>query len=310
LSATALIFDIKEFAVFDGPGIRTTVFFKGCPLACSWCHNPEGLGFGRQLMVSGASCTGCGNCAAVCPLSAEQTSESAGTRGRGASESAGPRLPHFPRDCALCGKCLSVCPLGLRRIAGDEYTAEELAAKLLRNADYLKTAGGGFTVSGGEPMAQGEFLLELLGALQGNHRAIETSGFCGSRIFEEVTEELELIIMDIKIASPELHRRHTGQDNAPILANLERLKSGSKPFIIRIPLIPGITDTGENLEAVAELLKGKTPLQKVELLPYHKTAGAKYGMLGMEYNPYFDTERTPEGETKYFLERDIPCSVL
>lgn len=292
------IFDIKELAVFDGPGIRTTVFFKGCPMACSWCHNPEGMGFGRQLMASLSGCTRCGRCTGACPLP-----EGAGNSGKSA-------LPGIPVDCTCCGRCIRVCPLGLRRIAGDEYSAEDLAAKLLRNEEYLRNNGGGFTISGGEPTAQGDFLLELLRRLRGNHRAVETSAFCTRGFFVKLLNELELVLLDIKIADPELHRKYTGRDNAAIMANLEQLKKSGTPFIIRIPLIPGISDTENNLSAIADLLAGKSGPLKVELLPYHKTAGAKYGMAGMEYRPGFNTEQIPQGETKYFLERGIPCSVL
>jgi pyruvate formate lyase activating enzyme len=296
--AKGCIFDIKELAVFDGPGIRTTVFFKGCPMVCSWCHNPEGIGFGRQLMASLSGCTLCGRCTAACPLP-----EGAGNSGKSA-------LPGIPADCTCCGRCIRVCPLGLRRIAGDEYGAEELAQKLLRNAAYLRDNGGGFTISGGEPTAQGDVLLELLGYLRGNHRAVESSGFCDGEFFTELLKELELIMMDIKIAEPELHKKYTGRDNGAILSNLDRLKKSGKPFIIRIPLIPGVSDTEKNLKAAAALIEGKSGIQKVELLPYHKTAGAKYGMAGIEYRPGFNTEQIPQGKTEYFLERNIPCSVL
>jgi pyruvate formate lyase activating enzyme len=290
------IFDIKELAVFDGPGIRTTVFLKGCPMACSWCHNPEGINFGRQLMVSLSSCAHCGRCRTVCPLKKENSD--------------GNSMPEIPLDCTLCGNCIKVCPLGLRRIAGDKVGAKELAAELLRNAEYLRSNGGGFTFSGGEPTAQGDFLMELLVLLRGNHRALETSAFCPGELFAELLEELDLIMMDIKIADPRIHRRYTGRDNSPILVNLERLKKSGKPFVIRIPLIPGISDTEENLKAIAALLEKKGNLQKVELLPYHKTAGAKYAMAGMKYQPDFNTEQIPQGKTGYFLERGIPCSVL
>ncbi|MDR1390358.1 MAG: glycyl-radical enzyme activating protein [Treponema sp.] len=299
MSAKGCIFDIKEMAVFDGPGIRTTVFFKGCPLSCSWCHNPEGMGFARQLIVSLSSCAHCGRCGAACPLPASAVPAASAAS-----------LPEIPVGCTLCGACIRVCPRGIRRIAGDEYTAKELAALLLRNAEYLKNNGGGFTVSGGEPAAQGEFLVELLRRLRGNHRAIETSAFCTKEIFTELLRELELVMMDIKIADPCLHKKFTGQDNSVILSNLEQLKKSGKPFIIRVPLIPGVSDTKENLDSIAALLDKKGALQKVELLPYHKTAGAKYGMAGMEYRPNFDTGQIPNGRTEYFLERDIPCSVL
>ena len=289
--SSGVIFDIKEMAVFDGPGIRTTVFFKGCNMRCRWCHNPEGFCFEPQLMVSSMGCSNCGQCLSVCSCSVHTTQRP-------------------PKDCNLCGRCISVCPQGIRRISGAEYTATDLANMLLRDAPYLKNNDGGYTVSGGEPTAQGEFLLELLGKLRGNHRVMETSGFCSGELFREVLEELELVLMDIKLINPEKHRYYTGVDNSLILENLKLLKRSGKPHIIRIPVIPAVNDCEENYNAIAELLHDNKNLLQVELLPYHKTAGAKYGMLNMEYNPEFDTERMPYLNITGFTSRNIPCSVL
>jgi pyruvate formate lyase activating enzyme len=278
-----IIFDIKEFALFDGPGIRTTVFLKGCPLHCQWCHNPEGLSPKPQMMVSFSSCTHCGACEAVC-LS--------------------------PGACIFCGRCVRRCPLGLRRIAGEEYTAEILAKKLLRNDGYLKTNGGGYTLSGGEPAFQGDFLLELLGYLRGSHRAVETSGYCSGELFSAILGETELMLMDLKAADPEIHKRYTGVDNRVILENLEGLKSSGRPHIIRIPVIPGVNDTEQNYRATAELLKDDRSLIQVELLPYHKTAGSKYNMLGITYQPGFDVGQNPFMDRGIFLAEGIPCTVI
>jgi pyruvate formate lyase activating enzyme len=278
-----IVFDIKEFTVFDGPGIRTTVFFKGCPLRCTWCHNPEGLSFWPELMASRASCTHCGHCKKICPS---------------------------PLSCIRCWKCIPICPLGLRRVAGIRYEAEELAGKLLRNAEYLARNEGGFTISGGEPTAQGEFLLELLGHLRGNHRAVETNGFCSADIFAAMLRETDLVLLDIKFADSSEHRRWTGQDNVPILENMEILKATDTPYIIRIPVIPSVNDSAENFRAIGKLLEVGTKPLKIELLPYHKTAGAKYSMLGMKYCPGFDVSIEPRLETNLFLEQGIPCSII
>lgn len=283
MSKTGVIFDIMQMEVFDGPGIRTTVFFKGCPLRCQWCHNPEGLSFSPQMMVSVDSCIHCGNCISVCK---------------------------HPEHCIHCGECIPVCPLRLRRIAGTRYTARELATILLRNTDVLTMNQGGITFSGGEPLAQHEFLIELIAELQGIHTAIETSGYCPPLDFQEVINRLDYIIMDIKMVNSTLHRQYTGADNTIILQNLKYLGESGKPFVIRIPLMPGVNDTDENLSATAKLVQGMAMLQKVELLPYHQTAGAKYAMVGMQYNPTFRTELSPYRNLSFFADMGIKCSVL
>ena len=188
--------------------------------------------------------------------------------------------------------------------------ASTLAEKLWKDADYLAAMGGGVTFSGGEPFGQSGFLLECLIQLRGMHRAIETSGFCEPEIFCRILSELDYIIMDLKIMDEELHKRYTGVSNRLILENLEQVKRSRKPFRIRIPVIPGVNDTRENYLAAAEVLKGAENLEKVELLPYHRTAGAKYPMVGRDYSPSFDPEQAPVLCKDIFLERGIPCESL
>lgn len=277
------IFDLKQMAVFDGPGLRDTVFLKGCPLRCRWCHNPEGLDPRPQLMVSSASCIHCGRCLEVC---------------------------RHPEGCVQCFACVDVCPLHLRRVSGTRITDEALAALILRDREILEQNGGGVTFSGGEPLAQAGFLFDVAARLDGLDAAIETSGYCQGEVFERMLGMFDFVIMDLKIIDPSLHRAFTGVGNAPILANLERLKRSGRPFVIRVPLIPGVSDTEENLEATARLLEGCPTLRKVELLPYHKTAGAKYKMVGLEYSPGFDTEREPAARTWIFEERGLACGTL
>lgn len=281
-----IVFDIKQMAVFDGPGIRTTVFLKGCPLSCVWCHNPEGLSPRPQLMVNYASCIKCGRCVSVCPTNC------------------------VPADCTACGACVSVCPLRLRRVAGTPYEAAELAEHLLRDRTFLEATGGGITFSGGEPLMQSEFLLEVISHLQGIHCAMETCGYSSPIVFKEVVDQLDFILMDIKLIDRRKHLTYCGKDNKPILENLRILKASGKPFVIRIPLIPMVNDSKNNLEATACLLEGAENLQKVELLRYHKTAGAKYEMLSKIYEPDFDVQRIPFADCSYFTERGIPCEIL
>ncbi len=246
-----VIFDIKEMAVHDGPGIRTTVFLKGCPLRCAWCHNPEGLSKNRQLMYKETKCVQCGACRKKCEHEA----------------------------CKPYGRCIYVCPENALEIAGREVDTKTLAKELRASADVLGDSFGGFTFSGGEPLFQPEFLLELIEELKGYHLCIETSGFAKNDVFETVLAKLDFVIFDVKIADSNLHKKYTGQDNRLILENLKILQNSGKPLLIRTPLIAGITDTIENLEAIKKLI-GESPWEK---LPQNEMAGAKYKMLGMEY---------------------------
>lgn len=246
-----IIFDIKEMAVHDGPGIRTTVFFKGCPLRCEWCHNPEGLSFEPQLMYKESTCVKCGRCMVECT---------------------------HP-DCQPFGRCIHICPQNCLEISGRMVEPGELAKELKSNAEVLRDNFGGFTFSGGEPLAQPDFLIELINELKGSHLCIETSGYAPGKVFAEVIKRLDYIIMDIKLADIGLHKKYTGVGNEVILSNFNLLKSSGKPYLIRTPLIPGITDTAENLDAIKRLIGNSN----WEQLPYNKMAGAKYKMLGMSY---------------------------
>lgn len=238
-------------AVHDGPGIRTTVFLKGCPLRCIWCHNPEGLTAQPQLMFKEARCTKCGLCFAPC---------------------------NHP-ECKDFGRCLHICPQNCLELSGRSVSADTLAKELLASAEVLGDSFGGFTFSGGEPLAQPDFLLSLIEKLKPHHLCIETSGYADPELFGRVISELDFIIMDIKLADSELHKRYTGVANELILKNFSTLKNSGKPYVIRTPLIPNITDTPENLAAIDGII-GESPWEK---LPYNAAAGAKYKMLGMNF---------------------------
>lgn len=283
MSIEGTIFDIKQLAVFDGPGIRTTVFLKGCPLRCMWCHNPEGLSSKPQKMQAVAGCIQCGRCREVCS---------------------------HPDECVLCGACVRACPKNLIKICGKRVTSEWLAEHLMRDATYFERVDGGITFSGGEPLAQPEFLADCLGRLSGFHTCIETSGYAAPEVFREVAGLLDYIIMDLKLADAEKHRHYTGVSNRKILDNLEYLKQCGKPFRIRIPVIPGVNDDRANMEATAQLLQGAKTLDFVELLPYHTTAGAKYGMVGAQYQPEFDQEQKPDCTVEPFEQVGISCRII
>ena len=271
---TGHIFDIKEFSVNDGPGVRTTVFFKGCPLRCVWCHNPEGLDPGRGVLVRQKGCLQCGRCHQKC---------------------------EHP-DCRGLDRCLHACPMGLVEEIGKVWEAEALAKRLLRDADLFESAGGGVTLSGGEPLLQHEFAAELLRLLP-VHKAIETSGFATGAVFERILALTDYVMMDIKLIDGEAHRRYTGVDNRPILENLARLRASGKPYLLRVPLIPGITDTEENLRDIATVA-GDSP---VELLPYNRMAGAKYASVGKQFTDLIQAQENREIDLSIFQNATLRC---
>lgn len=280
---TGLVFDIEEFAVFDGPGIRCAVFLKGCPLRCMWCHNPEGLEPRPQRVVTQSLCIHCDACRQVCPSTDK---------------------------CIGCGRCVDVCPKGAIRIAGTRMTAKQVADKINRQAKILEMNGGGVTFSGGEVLMQSEFVVAVRRLVPNVHALIETSGYASEEVFVRVADAMDMVIMDIKIVDPAMHKKYTGVDNARILRNLQVLKEMNKPFRIRVPLIPTVNDTYENMEATAKLLEDVHTLEKVELMRYNKAAGAKYSGVGMEYRPDFPESQEPNIYREPFEKRGIRVDIL
>lgn len=256
-----LIFSIEEFAVFDGEGIRVNVFFKGCPLRCKWCHNPEGWEKEEQIVKNPNGCVQCGICKGVCTS---------------------------PESCVLCGKCIVNCPRNLIRKSGEYYTADDLAEKLLKFERILKNSGGGLTFSGGEVLMQADFLCELLDKTASMHRIIETSGYGNSDKFREVLKRVDFVYYDLKIMDCEKHKYYTGVSNELILKNAKLLFESGVPCVIRVPFIHGVNTDAENIKALCEFVKGASNVQKVELLMYNKMAGAKYKLAGLEYEYAFE----------------------
>ncbi len=253
-----IVFDIREFAVHDGPGIRTTVFLKGCPLACQWCHNPEGQSRQPQEM----------------------------------------RSP------------------GGSRTAGREYSADELASILNLQAAILRDNEGGVTFSGGEPLLQAAFVAEVIDRLPGVHVLLDTCGYGSASAFHRLLERVQLVYYDLKLVDPQAHAHYTGCDNGPVLANLRALAASGVDYVVRVPLVPGVTDTDDNLAAIAGLVAsppgnpGMRALPEVNLLPYNRAAGAKYAAAGMPFQPEYDENQPVNANTHIFTDKGIKVKVL
>ena len=254
-----LIADIRRNALDDGPGIRSTVFFKGCPLACVWCQNPETLDPGRQLQRQGGQCIGCGGCAEACPHHAVEFSRGALRR-------------HDARACQLCGSCVEACPPAALRLLGRRLEVPQLVQELLRDEPFFRNSGGGVTFSGGEPTLWLDYLEQVAAQLarQQIHQVLQTCGmFRMSRLQRRLLPLLDLVFFDVKLVDPAAHRRFTGRGNRIILGNLRQLAQRIPDRLLpRVPLVPGITDTDDNLQAIARLLV-ELGLPRVALLPYN-----------------------------------------
>ena len=265
----ARIFEIKRFAVHDGDGIRTTVFFKGCPLRCVWCHNPEGIGLAPQLSFFAEQCVGCGACVRSCPVGAHSMEQGSHCLDRTA--------------CTACGACESVCPENALRLYGKEMTVDELLPLLLEDRDFYEASGGGVTLSGGECLLRAEFCASLLKALKGNgiHTAVDTCGFVPVKAIAQVLPYTDLFLYDIKAMDETVHMACTGRSNQLILENLAYIDSHGTPVEIRIPLVPHYNS--DQIEPIADYLSRLRHPPKVRLLPYHNYAGSKYTALAMAH---------------------------
>ena len=258
----ATIFEIQRSSFVDGPGIRTTVFFKGCNLRCKWCHNPESQRPQKQMAFYKEKCIGCGRCREVCEYKLE--------------------------TCDFCGACVNSCPVGARKICGRTVTVEEVFGEAIKDKLFYETSGGGITFSGGECMLQIDFLERILKKCKksGINTAVDTAGNVKSEYFDRIIPYSDTFLYDVKAVSEDLHIRGTGVSNKKILANLKRISDdGRSDIIIRVPVIPGFNADINEMQKIAEFLKGIN-YKKAELLSYNPMAKYKYDALGMKFTDY------------------------
>ena len=278
MDLTAPIFNIQSYSIHDGPGIRVTVFEKGCPLRCVWCANPESNLAKPQLMTYHTRCTGCGRCVAVCPNQAIRLDEKDGKI-----------LEFTDRNlCVDCGACVSVCPAEARELAGEEKTVRQVLDKVLQDKLFMDGSGGGMTISGGECLMHPEFTAALLYAAkqEGIHTAVESCSFASRNVVDQVFQYVDLALLDIKHMDSNKHMEYTGVPNEQILDNILHVYHDLKvPVSIRVPTIPGYNDSDENISAMAQFVSERMGKDvEVHLLPYHRMGESKNESLGNEMN--------------------------
>lgn len=269
-----IIFDIKRYAIHDGPGIRTTVFFKGCPLDCQWCHNPEGKDPEPEITWNSKRCPkDCTACLSICS--------------QGAIKKKGKSIIIDLSKCDLCGECRDVCAYEALEIVGEEMTVKHVMEEVEKDRIFFDNSGGGITFSGGEPLMQPDFLEALLDECQKRNiqTTVDTSGYAPSEILERIAGKVDLFLYDIKFIDDEKHKEHIGASNKIILENLERLSKEGKKIFIRIPLVAGVNDDEKNIRKTAEFLLPLKNLRQINLLPYHKGGVEKYKRLRKENPP-------------------------
>lgn len=268
------IFDIKRYAIHDGPGIRTTIFFKGCTLRCQWCHNPEGIEKGYEIMFRPERCAeSCRECESSCPRRAIHKTDGS--------------IDIDRRLCNHCGICEDVCVYEAVEQVGRDVTVQEILEEVEKDRVFYDESGGGVTLSGGEPLIQHNFLLALMDELKRKniHTAVDTSGFIPYKILEKVGKKADLLLYDIKIMNEEKHRLFTGESNSVILENLKKLSEEGMKIVIRVPVLKGVNDDEANTKSLAELLLSCKNIDRINLLPYHKGAEGKLKRLMKEGPP-------------------------
>lgn len=287
-----MIFDIKRYAIHDGPGIRTTIFFKGCPLRCPWCHNPEGVKKEQEIMLWQDRCTKCGDCVPVCPYRAISIDRN---------------LSIDWGKCDLCGECIKVCHPKAIEMVGREISVEEVVREIEKDIVFYDESGGGATFSGGEPFFQPKFLEALLKECKKRYinTAVDTSGYVSKEILSGLSDYIDLFLYDLKIMDSEKHSKYTGVPNELILENLRELLKRGKRVNVRLPLIPKVNGDRKGIEKTGEFLASLPNLKGVNLLPYHNTWVNKFKRLSREWKPYITPPLSREKveEVKSRLEK-------
>ena len=267
---TGTVFNIQRYSIHDGPGIRTTVFLKGCPLNCWWCQNPESQLSGQEMVFWEDRCIGCGACSLNCPSGAIQMEN---------------KKPVTDKNkCNLCGECFRICPAQAREMIGKKLTAEEIIKEVEKDLVFYEESDGGVTFSGGEPLKQSEFLESLLICCQKKkiHTAVDTSGYISWGILNKISPKVDLFLYDLKLMDNERHKKYTGVSNELILENLKKLSSVHNNILVRFPVIPGINDDYQNIKEIGKFLSS-LKIAQVNILPYHYIGIDKYRRLGRTY---------------------------
>ncbi|MBQ6899145.1 MAG: glycyl-radical enzyme activating protein [Clostridia bacterium] len=277
------IFNIQRFSINDGQGIRTAVFFKGCPLRCLWCHNPESQKFSPELLFSGDKCIYCKKCGAVC---------------ENGVHSFGDTHSLSREKCIACGKCIEVCPVKCLSIAGNTVSADEVIKEVLRDKIFFDESGGGITLTGGEPFLQYDFMLEILKKAKESalNTAVETCGFTDTEKILSAAEYIDVFLFDYKLTSSALHKKYTGVGNEKILENLKALNDNGSKIVLRCPVIPSVNDTEEHFKGIGETAEALENITGIEVAPYHELGLSKLTRLGRENeNPFTVPDKAAAG---------------